>query len=479
VDFALGGLVHTKAATAHADFGLTYLYDGEALLVRTGTYADFQSLARRNITYIDTPSTFALRDAQIASNITVTLQSAPSYDAAIRQLRDAQTDAVIGRWRRLRTESGRDPALTVLTVFQREPVAMMLPRNNSDWSTLVNITFSALIADGTFAKVYKKWFNQLPEPVYPLPNAIDIQLAGLPDKIALHDTLSRVRNSTSVKIGFIAQADPLATLDANGEAVGFEVDICRELARRWFQNANAADFTSVPAGDVAGLLRSNSIDMAIGGIAQTQTNARVMDFSSITYQGGVGIAVLATSTANDLSTLNGKVVGAIRGKTDAALLEATIKARNISIISRPYSDLTAVFDALRNGQVDAVLGEQSTLIALARTAKDIRVLPERLNNLPVGIALARDDSTFKAFVNLTLQDIFADGTYALLYKKWFNTTPPDMELWPGGATLNTGLIAPTAIALPTATPVFGALDTPAPGQIPPTPVPPSTPTPQK
>ncbi|GEM_PF-732020 len=477
VDFALGGLVETKAASAHADFGLTYMYDGEAVLVRTGSYADFPSLARRNVTYIDLPSTNALSDAQISNNITVTLQSAPSYAAAIRQLRDAQTDAVVGRWRRLRTEAGRDPALTVLTLFQREPVAIMLPRNDSDWSALVNITLSALVADGTFASIYKKWFNQLPEPVYPLPNAIDIQLATLPDKITPHDALSRVRGSTSVRIGFIAQADPLATLDANGEVVGFEVDLCRELARRWFQNPSVAEFTAVPAGDVAGLLRSNAIDMAIGGMARTQANSRVMDFSSITYQSGVGIAVLETSTTNDVSTLNGKVVGSIQGKADADVLTAIARARNLKITTRPYAELETMIDALRNGEIDGVLADQAALIALARTAKDIRVLSERLNNLPIGIALARDDSTFKAFVNLTLQEFFTDGTYAFLYKKWFGTAPPDMDIWPGEATVQTVLIAPTGTPLATVTPVFSVLDTPVPIQIPPTPLP--TPTPKK
>lgn len=479
IDFALGGLLQSKPAAAHADFSLSYMSDGEALMIRTGSFADFAALARHNVTYIDIPSTNAIRDAQIAGNVTVTLQSAPSYEAAIRQLRDSQTDAVVGRWRRLRAETGRDPALTVLTLFNRQPVAIMLPRSDSDWASLVNFTLSGLIADGSFAKLYKKWFYQPPETVYALPNAIDIQLANLPDKIAPHDTLSRVRLNKVVKVGFNAQADPLATLDGNGEATGFEVDIVRELAHRWLQNSGAAEFTAVPAGDIAGLLRSNAIDLAVGGIAETQSNARVMDFSSITYQGGAGIAVLQTSTATDVASLNGKIAGVIQGRNDAALLDGVKAARSLNITSHAYPDINALFDALRNGEIDAVIADQTSLIAVARTAKDIKVLSERLSNIPIGIALARDDSTFKTFVNLTLQDMFADGTYALVYKKWFAAVPPAVELWSGNSTVNTMLVAPTETPLPTMTPIFSSLPTPAPGSIPPTPLPAPTATPNK
>ncbi|HEY3290802.1 MAG TPA: transporter substrate-binding domain-containing protein, partial [Anaerolineae bacterium] len=333
IDFALGGLIESKPSAAHADFSLSYMADGEALMIRTGSFASFAELARHNVTYIDLPSTNAIRDAQIADNITVTLQSAPSYEMAIRQLRDMQTDAVVGRWRRLRAESGRDAALTILNVFNREPVAILLPQSDSDWESLVNFTLSALIADGSFTKLYKKWFSQPPDPLYALPNAIDIQLANLPDKIAPHDTLSRIKANKVIKVCFNAQADPLATLDGNGGAVGFEVDIVRELAHRWLQNSAAAEFTAVPPGDIAGLLRSNAFDIAIGGLPETQANAKVMDFSTVTYQNGIGIAVLQTSTAKDITSLNGKVAGILQGNTSATLLDSLKTTRGVAITS--------------------------------------------------------------------------------------------------------------------------------------------------
>ena len=474
VDLAMGGLAHTKPAEAHADFGLTYMHDGEALLVRVGTFANLASLAQHSVTYIDNSSLNAINSATASANITVSQQAANSYSAAIQQLRDSQTDAVLGRWRRLRVVASQDPTLSVLTVLDDEPIAIMLPQNDSNWVNLVNFTLSALIADGTYASMYQKWFGAPPDPLYPIPGSVDLQLATLPDTIQPHDTLERLKSAGALHVGFIAQADPLATLDANGQAVGFEVDLCRELARRWFQNQGAVHFTALPGSDLPGYLRNDTIDLAIGALQQTQSNERVMDFSIPTYETGVAVAVLQSSVISDLNSLTGHTVGVLSDRPDRALLEDFAKTRNLAITIDDFPDLSTALGALRNGQVDAVVEDQVTLLALARTAKDVRILAERLSRIPVGIALPTNDSPLRDLVNLTLQEMFADGTYARIYKQWFGRLPDTMEIWPGEATESTALIAPTPTTLPTLTPAFSTLapPTPAPATattIPPTP----------
>jgi hypothetical protein len=110
--------------------------------------------------------------------------------------------------------------------------------------------------------------------------------------------------------------------------------------------------------------------------------------------------------------------------------------------------------------VDAVIEDQVTLLALTRTANDLKLLPERLSRIPIGIALPTDDSALRDMVNLSLQDMFADGTYARIYKQWFGSDPEGLELWPGQATENSSLVAPTSTPPATITPVFSTLEAP-------------------
>ena len=476
VDLALGGLVHTRPAETYADFSLSYFQDGEAMLIRAGTFADLPAMAQRTVTYIDAQSIPAMSDAQIANNMTVTLQAAPNYATAIQSLLDGETDGVIGRWRRLRVEAARNGTVSVLAVLQPQPVAIMLPQNDSDWADLVNVTLSAMINDGFYAAAYQQWFGAPPAPVTPLPGQIDLQLASLPDTILPRAVYDRVRATNSVRIGFNAQSDPLATLDADGQPIGFQVDLCRELARRWFQNWTAAQFSALPAGQTTANLDNDTIDLAIGDTAQTQSSERRLDFSLPVYVSGLSVAVLNTAGFIDLMSLNGGRVGIVQETTDTPALDAAKQARGVAFLNVPFPDMSSALAALRDGQIQGVAAERVTLLALARASGDIIVLPDRLNATPIGIAVPTNDSALRDLVNLTLQEMMADGTFAAIYRQWFSDEPPAVELWPGDATRDTALIAPTPTPLPTPTPVIAVVDTPLPAPTPePTAVPPPAP----
>jgi polar amino acid transport system substrate-binding protein len=89
--------------------------------------------------------------------------------------------------------------------------------------------------------------------------------------------------------------------------------------------------------------------------------------------------------------------------------------------------------ALGQGEVDAVadlrrrlfwgqriLSGQETAIVGQYTAR------------PVAIAYPQNEPFFADMVNLTLQEMTADGTYAELYTRWFAPeSPPAFERWPG------------------------------------------------
>ena len=283
VDLALGGLVRSRAAEALVDFSLTYLKDGEALLVRTGTVSDFASLAGRAVVYIDDPSTFALRDAQNANGVTITAKLAESYAEAYQLLANGAVDAMAGRWRRLRTRAAQDPALTVLTVFREEPVAIMLPPNDSEWADLVDVTLSNMMLDGTYARLYTEWFGAPPDlsALQPLQDPLDLQLAQLPDALQSSDRLAQSRESKKLRVAY-AQNPPLARLEENNLPGGFEIDLARALAQRVIGSEDAAEFVPL-SGDPAAALAAGA-DMVVGGMAWSQANALVMDFASPTWR---------------------------------------------------------------------------------------------------------------------------------------------------------------------------------------------------
>ncbi len=279
IDLAMGAMVHSREGELIADYSLPITLDGEALLVRSGTFADFASMARRAVDYIDAASTFALRDAQIANGITVTLRRQNSYRAAVNELLAGNTDGVVGRWRRLRATAASDPALQVLAVFTQEPLAIALPPNDSAWANLVNITLSALVADGTFAQLYTRWFGEPPLGAAALTRLPTLRLADLPERLALRDPLRGVRERGQVRVAYAPNAAPFAATNAQGMAEGYEVELVRELARRWLGNPFAVEFIPRDPAQLSAVLANGEAELAIGGLNRDGANELVMDFS--------------------------------------------------------------------------------------------------------------------------------------------------------------------------------------------------------
>ncbi|MCX6019883.1 MAG: transporter substrate-binding domain-containing protein [Chloroflexi bacterium] len=281
VDLAMGGLVHSKAAEVDADFSLTYLYDGEALLVRAGTFADFASLAGRNIAFIDDVSTFALRDAQNAAGVTVTTQIADSYSQAYSLVSSGNVDAMIGRWRRLRTRAASDSQLAVMQVLRREPIGILTPPNDSEFADLVNITLSNMMLDGTYAQLYRKHFGADPDmtELAPLTGPIELQLAQLLDVLQTDDRLAAVRTAGRLRVGYRIAAPFVQTAD-DGTLAGYEVDLVRNIARRILGSPDAVDWVAFD-GDPATAWAN--FDLIIGGYDRTQAIERAADLSLPTY----------------------------------------------------------------------------------------------------------------------------------------------------------------------------------------------------
>jgi polar amino acid transport system substrate-binding protein len=299
LDLALGGLAVVRASEKDVDYSLPYFTDGEAVLIRTNSYADFASMAQKDVLYIDGQSLPALSAGQIASNITVTFRSEVSYANAVQALLDGKTEGVIGRWRRFVLLAQRDPAFSILTVLQSDPVAIMLPQSDTQWEALVNLTLSAMIADGFYAKAYERWFGVPPQPAYAIPQPAPPGLAQLVDERIANNVLDRIKANNAVRVGYVPRAAPassLVGLDINAQPAGFEVELIAEVAQR-LQPGAAVNYTPLADNQVTQALDNGSVDVVIGGLQQTSANVLNWSFSEATYAGS-GSVISGTASIN-------------------------------------------------------------------------------------------------------------------------------------------------------------------------------------
>jgi putative glutamine transport system substrate-binding protein len=440
VDLAMGGLVQTRAGELQVDWSLPYVVDGDALLVRTGVFTNVAGLARKNIVYVDVENTASLRSAPATSGFTVTLKSVVSYPAAFQLLRAGGADAVLGKWRRLRLEAAANTGVSVLEVLRREPVALALPQGDPDWAALVNATLNDQIADGGFGSLYAKWFKSPPPPSQ-RPETAQVTFAGLPDTIVKRDSIPALANSRKLRVGYVSNADPLAFANRE-QANGFEVDLLRELARRWFDAETAAQFVPYQTADaLAGGLQTGAVDAGIGGLRANLPNNRRFEFTPPIFLSGVGLLTLASNKGTTFGDFGGRTVGVLRDGVDPTALAALKTARGVSFSEVVFTDSGSALQALRSNQISAIVGERLTLFALDRVNRDTKMIGDQLSVAPMAIAVAAGDSGLKNALTLGLQELLADGTFAKLYRKWLDEPfKAPFESAPGEAVPSRSLI---------------------------------------
>lgn len=432
LDIALGGIVHSKAGEFFADYSQSYFEDGEALLIRKGAFASVKELAGDRISWIDSPSTFALRDTMNANGITFTMKIAQSYDDAYAALKGGTTDAIAGRLRRLRAKEISDPSTQILAVMQREPVAIVLPQNDSDWGDLVNLTLNAITNDGTYNTLYKKWMGVDAPPLRAPSDQLKADISALPVNIAPRDTLSKIKANQKIVVGY-TQTDPLIYVNKQNVVGGFEIDLIKEFAKRWLGKTDAVSFVPLSQDQILDVVRQGQVDLAIGNIQQSQANEFNLDLSIPVFQSGVTFMVLqASRITTDVTKLNGQTVGLVGiGTNDLAPLK---NAKGLSFNDVSFPDMNAALAALRSRQIIAIGGDRLAIFAADRLTNDTNVVRDQLSQVPFVFGLPSNDSVFRDQINLTLQAMRDDGSFATIYKRTFEESPRYLpEFWPGEA----------------------------------------------
>lgn len=211
---------------------------------------------------------------------------------------------------------------------------------------------------------------------------------------------------------------------------GFEADMMREFARRWFEREDAVDFMPVDSGDRIPSLtqKTDTGDIIAATLTITKKRLQTINFSTTYYQDGQRILIQATSSGiNGPCDLSSKNVGVVR---DSSGIEGiTRKARECSpsfsiqnSLALFDSDLSAIA-ALRDGQIDAFTTDGILLEQLAKNFTDLKVVGNDFTDEPYGLGVRKEQNdTFLRLVNTTLQEMSEDGTYGAIHCKHFGNS---------------------------------------------------------
>ena len=238
-------------------------------------------------------------------------------------------------------------------------------------------------------------------------------------------TLERIRDTATFKIGYREDAAPFAFKDTLGEPAGFSVELCRLIAAETKAALGldeiAIEYVPVGTEDRFQAVQDGRIDILCGATTVTLSRRELVDFSLFTFLDGAAV-LLRADGPEDLSGLAGQKIG-VRGATTTeealrnTLDELQMDAEVVTVASHKEG-----LSKLESGEIAAYFGDQAILMFLAAGSaapEKLKLSDRQLTFEPYALALARGDSDFRLLVDRTLARTYRSGTIDQLFTNAF------------------------------------------------------------
>lgn len=231
--------------------------------------------------------------------------------------------------------------------------------------------------------------------------------------------LQQVLLGGTLRVG-VALYVPWAARTANGDLIGFEVDVAKRLAA---DMGLKVEILTYDIGRLIPALESGEIDVIAAGLAIRPDRALHVNFSQPYAESGLALAAQTKSTADvkSLADLNNEhyTIAAIGGSVAAEFVSQFLPHAKL----RAFENADAASEALIAGKVDGYLEDEPvpTFLALENPDKIDVPLDRPLLVSKAGFAVNKGDPDFLAFLNAWIVSREADTWLPTTTNYWFKT----------------------------------------------------------
>jgi peptide/nickel transport system substrate-binding protein len=217
----------------------------------------------------------------------------------------------------------------------------------------------------------------------------------------------------TIRVGTNAEYPPFESVDASNNVIGFDPDLMKAIAQ---EAGFEVEYVNTRWDGIFVALASGEFDAVISAATITDERKQTVDFSDPYFNAGQMIAVKIGSDIKVPADLDGKRVGVQLGTTGDIWTSDNTSAEVVR-----YDEITLAFQALAQGDVDAVVndGPTSADIVKANPEMGVTMVGEPFTDELYGIAVNKDRPEVLAAINQGLEAVRASGEYDQIYNKWF------------------------------------------------------------
>ena len=211
---------------------------------------------------------------------------------------------------------------------------------------------------------------------------------------------------------------PFEMVDAQGNYVGFDLDVMREIAKLEGYNIKIVDvaFDSIIPGVVSG-----KYDIGASGFTITEKRDKAVDFSKPYWSSDQAILIRKDSGLNIITALSqGHTVGAQRGTTGASWIKDNLIKKGVNVKLKVYETYPMAVLDLLNGNIDAVIQDEPASRASLAKEKNIEMAGIIITGEQFGFLVKEGDPKgILPKINDGMAKLKASGKWDKLVEKYF------------------------------------------------------------
>ncbi len=235
------------------------------------------------------------------------------------------------------------------------------------------------------------------------------------EKMVVDDAkVAAAANDGIFKIGLDPEFPPMGFRDTDGNYVGFDIDLAKEVAKRL-----GMEFEAVPINwDAKNMeLGAGNIDCIWNGFTMTGREGDYLWTSPYVSNAQV-VVVNENSGIESEADLAGKVLALQQGSTAENALNSRTDIKDSLANTLFVADNVSALNELKVGGVDAVLVDEVVADYYMAQNPGLKTVAS-LAQETYGVGFALGNSALRDKVETTLQEMAADGTMKKISEEWF------------------------------------------------------------
>lgn len=225
------------------------------------------------------------------------------------------------------------------------------------------------------------------------------------------------KQTTTYTVGMEATFPPYEFYRGT-EIVGIDVDILKEIGRR---NGVQFKLEDMAFDSIITAVQTGKVDVVASGLTVTEDRRRQVNFSR-SYAGARQVIIVPEgSPVKGVADLKNVRVGVQHGSSgDTYVTEHICEPER-------YTNGALAISAMNAGKVDAVVLDNAPAENHVAGSHGLIILPEAVVEEEYAMALRKGNDALLTMINITLDEMEADGTLSAIIERHMRENTPEIE----------------------------------------------------